>query len=48
MLADQEVRFSSREQRYQLGLREPRAPLLDVPAYAVIYRTFERFATYVV
>jgi outer membrane protein insertion porin family len=38
-----ETRFSSREQRYQIGLREPRVPKLDVPAYMVIYRTFEDF-----
>jgi outer membrane protein assembly complex protein YaeT len=38
-----ETRFSSREQRYQIGLREPRVPKLDVPAYMVIYRTFEEF-----
>jgi outer membrane protein assembly complex protein YaeT len=38
-----EVRFSNREQRYQVGLRESRVPRLDVPAYMVFYRTFERF-----
>jgi outer membrane protein assembly complex protein YaeT len=38
-----ETRFSNREQRYQIGLREPRVPKLDVPAYMVIYRTFEEF-----
>jgi outer membrane protein insertion porin family len=38
-----ETRFSSREQRYQIGFREPRVPKLDVPAYMVIYRTFEKF-----
>jgi outer membrane protein assembly complex protein YaeT len=38
-----ETRFSSREQRYQIGLREPQVPGLDVPGYMVIYRTFEEF-----
>jgi len=41
-----ETQLSSREQRYQLGIREPRVPKLDVPAYLVVYRTYEEFATY--
>jgi outer membrane protein insertion porin family len=41
-----ETQLSSREQRYQLGIREPRLPVLDLPAYFVIYRTYEEFATY--
>jgi len=41
-----ETQLSSREQRYQLGLREPRVPKLNVPAYLVVYRTYEEFATY--
>jgi outer membrane protein assembly complex protein YaeT len=38
-----EVRFSSREERIQLGLREPWVPKLNAPAYLVIFRTFEDF-----
>ncbi len=41
-----ETRLSSREQRYQLGIREPWVPLVGEPGYMVIYRTFEEFATY--
>jgi outer membrane protein insertion porin family len=41
-----ETVLSSREQRFQVGLREPRLPKLDVPAYLVIYRTFEKFPAY--
>jgi outer membrane protein insertion porin family len=41
-----ETQLSSREQRFQLGLREPRLPTLDVPAYFVLYRTYEELATY--
>ncbi len=41
-----ETQLSNREQRYQLGLREPRLPKIDVPAYFVIYRTYEELATY--
>ena len=38
-----EGRLSTNEQRFQVGLREPRVPYLDVPGYLVVYRTFERF-----
>jgi outer membrane protein assembly factor BamA len=38
-----EVRFSSREQRYQFGVREPWVPKLNTPAYMVVYRTFEEY-----
>jgi outer membrane protein assembly complex protein YaeT len=38
-----EVRFSSREQRYQFGVREPWVPKLNAPAYMVVYRTFEEY-----
>jgi outer membrane protein insertion porin family len=38
-----EVRFSSREERIQIGLREPWVPKLNAPAYLVIFRTFEDF-----
>ncbi len=41
-----EARLSSREQRWQVGLREPRVPWVDVPGYLVVYRTAEDFATY--
>lgn len=41
-----ETVLSSREKRFQVGLREPRLPKLDVPAYLVIYRTFEEFPAY--
>ena len=41
-----ETVLSGTEQRFQLGLREPRLPKLNVPAYFVIYRTYELFATY--
>lgn len=38
-----EGRLSSNEQRFQIGLREPRIPYLDLPGYLVFYRTFEQF-----
>jgi outer membrane protein assembly complex protein YaeT len=38
-----EGRLSSNEERFQVGLREPRIPYLDVPGHLVMYRTFERF-----
>jgi outer membrane protein insertion porin family len=41
-----ETQISSREQRFQLGLREPRLPGLDIPGTVVLYRTYEEFATY--
>ncbi len=41
-----ETQLSSREQRYQLGIREPRLPVIDLPAYFVVYRTYEELATY--
>jgi outer membrane protein assembly factor BamA len=41
-----ETRLSGREQRFQIGIREPRIPRLHVPGYLAIYRTFEDFATY--
>jgi len=41
-----ETVLSSREQRFQLGLREPRLPKLDLPAYLVVYQTHEDFPTY--
>ncbi len=41
-----ETVLSSREQRFQLGLREPRLPKLDLPAYLVVYQTYEEFPTY--
>lgn len=41
-----ETVISSREQRFQLGIREPRLPKLDLPAYLVIYQTHEDFPTY--
>jgi len=41
-----ETVLSGTEQRYQIGIREPRLPKLDLPAYLVVYRTYEEFATY--
>jgi outer membrane protein insertion porin family len=41
-----ETQLSGREQRYQIGIREPRLPKLNLPAYFVIYRTYEEFASY--
>ena len=41
-----ETVLSGTEQRYQIGVREPRLPKLDLPAYLVVYRTYEEFATY--
>jgi len=41
-----ETVLSGTEQRFQLGVREPRLPKIDLPAYFVIYRTNERFPTY--
>lgn len=41
-----EIRYSSREERWQLGLREPRLPRLDMPAFIAIYRTEEDFDTW--
>jgi len=38
-----EGRLSINEERFQIGLREPRVPYIDVPGYLVVYRTFERF-----
>lgn len=38
-----EGRLSSNEERFQVGLREPRIPYLDLPGHLVFYRTFERF-----
>jgi outer membrane protein assembly complex protein YaeT len=40
------TRLSSREQRFQVGLREPRIWKLGAPGYLVVYRTTEEFATY--
>jgi len=33
-----EGRLSSNEERFQIGLREPRVPYLDLPGYLVVYR----------
>jgi len=41
-----ETVLSGTEQRYQIGVREPRLPKLNLPAYFVIYRTYEEFASY--
>jgi len=41
-----ETVLSGTEQRYQIGIREPRLPKLNLPAYLVVYRTYEEFATY--
>jgi outer membrane protein insertion porin family len=41
-----ETVLSETEQRYQLGLREPRLPKINLPAYLVVYRTYEQFAVY--
>jgi len=41
-----ETVLSGLEQRFQLGVREPRLPKINLPAYFVIYRTFEQFPTY--
>jgi outer membrane protein insertion porin family len=41
-----ETVLSGTEQRYQIGIREPRLPKLDLPAYLVLYRTFEVFPSY--
>jgi len=41
-----EVRLSSREERWQIGLREPRLSRLDVPAFAAIYQTAEDYDTW--
>ena len=41
-----ETVLSGTEQRFQIGVREPRLPKLNLPAYFVIYRTYEEFATY--
>ena len=41
-----ETVLSGTEQRFQLGIREPRLPKLNVPAYFVIFQTYEQFPTY--
>jgi outer membrane protein insertion porin family len=41
-----EAVLSGTEERFQMGVREPRLPKLNLPAYFVIYRTYEEFATY--
>jgi outer membrane protein insertion porin family len=41
-----EVRLSSREERWQVGLREPRFTRFDVPAFAAVYSTAEDFDTW--
>jgi len=41
-----ETVLSGTEQRYQIGIREPRLPKLNLPAYLVVYRTYEEFAVY--
>ena len=41
-----ETVLSGTEKRFQIGVREPRLPKLNLPAYFVIYRTYEEFATY--
>ncbi len=41
-----ETVLSGTEERFQIGVREPRLPVLNLPAYFVIYRTYEEFATY--
>jgi outer membrane protein insertion porin family len=41
-----ETVLSGTEQRFQIGIREPRLPKLNVPAYLVVYRTYEQFAVY--
>ncbi len=38
-----ETRYSSREFRYQIGLREPLLPWIKEPGYSAIYRTEETF-----
>ncbi len=38
-----ETRYSSREFRYQIGLREPLLPWIEQPGYAAVYRTEETF-----
>jgi len=41
-----ETRYSSREFRYQLSLRETLLPLLETPGYLAFYRTEEHFTDY--
>ena len=41
-----ETVLSGTEERFQVGIREPRLPKLNLPAYLVVYRTYEEFATY--
>ena len=38
-----ETRYSSREFRYQIGLREPLLPWIEQPGYSAVYRTEETF-----
>ncbi|MCK5378763.1 MAG: BamA/TamA family outer membrane protein, partial [Acidobacteria bacterium] len=38
-----ETRYSSREFRYQIGLREPLLPWIEKPGYFALYRTEETF-----
>jgi outer membrane protein assembly complex protein YaeT len=39
-----ETRYSSREFRYQIGLREPLLPWVNQPGYSALYRTEEIFS----
>lgn len=39
-----ETRYSSREFRYQAGLREPTLPVIDQPGYFALYRTEETYS----
>ncbi len=41
-----QTRFSSREQTYRATLREPNVPWFNVPAYASVYRTYEKFTSF--
>jgi len=41
-----QMRFSSREETYRATLREPNVPGLGVPAYASVYRTYEKFTSF--
>lgn len=41
-----ETRYSSREFRYQLSLREALLPLFETPGYLAVYRTEEHFTDY--
>ncbi len=41
-----ELRYSSRELRYQLNLREPLLPILNTPGYMAFYQTEEHYSDY--